>query len=139
MRYVDTSVLVSYLTPEPHSQTAEAFMLSAGGMLVVSSWTEVELCSALGIKLRTGQLNHTQAKDALDSYQRQVAPQLYTLPVTNQDHHLAKTLIMGWHTTLRAGDSLHLAIASAHGSTVYTLDRKMAAAGPKLGVPVILL
>ncbi|WP_211923223.1 hypothetical protein [Duganella radicis] len=76
MRYVDTSVLVSYLTPEPHSQTAEAFMLSAGGMLVVSSWTD---------------------------------------------------------------DSLHLAIASAHGSTVYTLDRKMAAAGPKLGVPVILL
>lgn len=36
MRYVDTSVLVSYLTPEPHSQTAEKFMLSAGAMLAIA-------------------------------------------------------------------------------------------------------
>lgn len=139
MRYVDTSVLVSYLTPEPHSKIADAFMQSAGTLLAISSWTEVELYSALGIKLRTGQLNTVQLQDVLDNYQKQVSPQLYRLPALNQDHRLAKILITGWRTTLRAGDSLHLAIALAHNSTVYTLDRKLAIAGPKLGVPVILL
>lgn len=139
MRYVDTSILVSYLTPEPHSQIAEAFMLSAGGMLAISSWTEVELYSALGVKLRTGQLSHRQLDDILDSYQRQVFPLLHCLSVLDRHHCLAKTLITGWRTTLRAGDSLHLAIALAHSATVYTLDRKLAVAGPRLGVPVTLL
>jgi predicted nucleic acid-binding protein len=40
---------------------------------------------------------------------------------------------------LRAGDALHLAAASEHGATVHTLDRRMAEAGPVLGVPTQLL
>jgi predicted nucleic acid-binding protein len=42
MRYVDTSVIIAYLTPEVHSPAAQAFMLSAGEPLAISSWTEVE-------------------------------------------------------------------------------------------------
>jgi len=34
---------------------------------------------------------------------------------------------------------LHLAIASEHGATVYTLDQLLADAGPVLGVPAQLL
>jgi predicted nucleic acid-binding protein len=40
---------------------------------------------------------------------------------------------------LRAGDALHLAVASEHGATVHTLDRRLAEAGPALGVPAQLL
>ena len=40
---------------------------------------------------------------------------------------------------LRAGDALHLATASEHGATVHTLDRRLAEAGPVLGVPTLLL
>ena len=40
---------------------------------------------------------------------------------------------------LRAGDALHLAIASEHGITVHTLDQRLAEAGPALGVPAQLL
>lgn len=50
MRYVDTSVLLAYLTPEIGSALAEAFMLSEGSALAISSWTELELWSALGVK-----------------------------------------------------------------------------------------
>ena len=43
------------------------------------------------------------------------------------------------HTlSLRAGEALHLATASEHGATVYTLDRRLAEAGPMLGVPTKL-
>jgi hypothetical protein len=48
MRYVDTSVLLAYLPPESGSAVAEEFMLSEGTPLAISSWSEVELLSALG-------------------------------------------------------------------------------------------
>jgi hypothetical protein len=40
---------------------------------------------------------------------------------------------------LRAGDALHLATALEHGTTVHTLDKSLAKAGPMLGVPTQLL
>jgi predicted nucleic acid-binding protein len=68
-----------------------------------------------------------------------VLPQLSWLPVDDANHCFARKLIERWSTTLRAGDGLHLAIASANGATVYTLDRKLSVAGSKLGVPVVLI
>lgn len=139
MRYIDTSILVAYLTPESHSAAAEALMLSAGASLAISSWTEVELLSALGSKVRTQQLSKKQADDVLETYSRRVAPFLHYLAVGDGDHRRATSLLKGWGTALRAGDGLHLAIASARGATVYTLDQGMAKSGIALGVPVHLL
>ena len=139
MRYVDTSVLIAYLMPEPASAVAEQFMLSTGEALAISSWTETELLSALGIKLRTGKLDMAAAGDVIDTYSRLVAPNLMRLAIDETDHRQAIMLLEGWRTALRAGDGLHLAIAAAHGATVCTLDRGMAAAGKTLGIPMILL
>jgi predicted nucleic acid-binding protein len=52
MRYIDTSVLMAFLLPESGSQLAERLMTSPGDALAFSSWTEVELRSALGIQIR---------------------------------------------------------------------------------------
>ena len=114
-------------------------MLSAGEILAISSWSEVELLSALGVKLRSKQLSKAAVHDVVDSYSRFVSPQLQHLEVDDVDHRQAMVLLEGWRTSLRAGDGLHLAIAVAHGATVYTLDRGMASAGRKLGIPVSLL
>lgn len=139
MRYVDTSVLIAYLVPETDSALAEQFMLSDGARLAISSWTEVELLSALGLKVRTRQLKTAAAHEVVDTYSRLVAPQLYRLSVEDDDHRQAVVLLDGWRTALRAGDGLHLAIAAAHGATVYTLDRGMANAAATLGIPVRLI
>lgn len=139
MRYVDTSVLIAYLTPEAGSDVAEAFMLSTGEPLAVSSWTEVELLSALGVKIRTKQLTKVAANKVVDIYGRLVSPQLHRIAVEDADHRQAVILLEGWKTTLRAGDGLHLAIAAANGATVYTFDRGMADAGTALGISVRLL
>ena len=111
-------------------------MLSAGAPLAVSSWTEVELLSAPGVKVRTKQLSKAAAHDVVDTYSRLVAPQLQRVSVEDADHRQAVILLHGWRTALRAGDGLHLAIAAVHGATVYTLDRGMANAGAVLGIPV---
>lgn len=86
MRYIDTSVLPAYLTPEVNSQVAENFMLSAGEPLAVSSWSEVELLSALGVKIRTKQLTEAAAHDVVDSYARMVSPCLHHIAVVDADH-----------------------------------------------------
>lgn len=139
MRYVDTSVLLAYLTPEAKSEVAEAFMLSAGERLAISSWSEAELLSALGVKLRTRQLTEVAAQDVVDTYSRLVSPHLHRIAVDDDDHRRSVMLLEGWRTGLRAGDSLHLAIAAAHHATVFTFDRGMAEAGATLGIPVKLL
>ena len=139
MRYVDTSVLIAYLTPEAGSVIAENFMLSAGEPLAISTWTEIELLSALGAKLRTKQLSQAAVQDVIDTYSKCVAPQLHHIEVDDADHRQTVILLDGWRTALRAGDGLHLAIALAHGATVHTLDREMASAGLVLGIPVSLL
>ncbi len=38
---------------------------------------------------------------------------------------------------LRAGDALHLAICASHGATLCTLDQRLLAAGPALGVQTL--
>jgi uncharacterized protein len=136
MRYIDTSVLIAYLTPEAGSAVAEEFMLSAGEPLAVSSWSEVELLSALGAKVRNRQLSKAEAHEVVDTYSRLVAPQLHRISVDDADHRQAVFLLDGWRTALRAGDGLHLAIAATHDATVYTLDRGMANAGALLGIPI---
>lgn len=139
MRYIDTSVLIAYLIREIHSPAAESFMLSRGGQLAISTWTEVELFSALGIKLRTKQLTQYIANSAIDIYRRSISPQLRRIAVTDAHHRQAALLLDGWRSSLRAGDSLHLAIASSHRATIYTLDGGMASAGGILGISVQLL
>jgi predicted nucleic acid-binding protein len=134
MRYVDTSVLVAYLTPEAGSDAADAFMRSPGAPLAVSSWTEVELFSAMGLKIRTKQLDVTMAREVIDTYTRVVAPQLRHIPVEDLNHNQAAVLLDGWTTPLRAADALHLSIAAAHSAVIFTFDSVMAAAGEHFGI-----
>jgi len=139
MRYVDTSVLVAYLTREASSVKAEAFMRSQGAPLAVSTWTEVELWSAIGNKLRSCHLTLAIAQGAVEKYGQLISPHLIQLAVTDADHRHAAKLLHGWRSTLRAGDSLHLAIAAKRGASVFTFDKGMTRAGQTLGIPVVLL
>ncbi len=139
MRYVDTSVLVAYLTPEAGSLAAEAFMQSGGAPLAISTWTEIELLSALGVKIRTGQLPRAGAEAVIDAYSHLVSPQLRHLPVDDMNQRQTLRLLDGWRTSLKAGDGLHLAIAASHGATIVTFDRGLASAARILGIPCDLL
>lgn len=136
MRYLDTSVLLAFLLPEAGSSAAEALMTSDGDPLVVSTWTEVELMSALGVKLRTRQIADREALSVIDVYTRLVLPSLRKIQVVDADHQRAVELLKGWRTPLRAGDGLHLAIAEKNRATIFTFDKGMAKAGTSLGLSV---
>ncbi len=139
MRYIDTSVLMAFLLPESGSQLAERLMTSPGDALAFSSWTEVELLSALGIQIRRKLITRRGARKAVDAFANLVAPALVRLAVDDNDHRMATHMLDGWQTGLRAGDALHLALVQEYQAELWTFDRTMAKAASHFGLRCQLL
>ena len=137
MLYVDTSVIVSALTNEVDTALSQVWLTrQETSELTISDWTTTEFASALSIKLRSGVLGPDHRAAALSAFTRLCVESLRTLPVERDDFRAAARFAGQSELNLRAGDALHLAICASHGASLCTLDRRLAEAASRVGVPV---
>jgi predicted nucleic acid-binding protein len=124
MRYFDTSFLAPLILEEATSTKTEAFFAKLPvGELYVSHWTRVEFASLIAREVRMGGLAEADALLAIAQFDELVTDSFQIVTPGIADYELAKAYIQHFATKLRAGDALHLAIASNHGAqTFYTLD-----------------
>jgi predicted nucleic acid-binding protein len=140
MIYVDTSVLVAGFT---HESTTARILAWLGrsrteGMLI-SDWVTVEFSAALSLKMRTKQIDENYRQHALILFSQLVKNSVDVTPVNGAHFAKASQFAESHALGVRAGDALHLAIAGAQNATLVTLDKRLARAGPPLGVATRLL
>ena len=137
MLVFDTSFLAPLILEEATSARIEAFFAKhAPGELAVSHWTRVEFASLIAREVRMGSLGETDALKAIGQFDELVAESFQVLVPAVADYERAKAFIQHFSAKLRAGDALHLAIASNHGAErLYTLDAGLLDAAKMLKVP----
>ena len=140
MLYLDTPVLVAALTREAETARIQNWLAAQEPeSLVISDWVVTEFSAALSIKLRAGQIEAVHRADASAMFARLCADTLTTVPISRSQFRTAARFADQFALGVRAGDALHLAICADHGATLYTLDRRLGAAGSALGVKTTLL
>ncbi|MGK6355264.1 type II toxin-antitoxin system VapC family toxin [Sphingomonas sp. DT-207] len=137
MIYLDASLAVALLTPEEHSEQADAwFARQPVGSLFISGWVVTEVSSALALKVRSNALTLDRRAAALAAWNVLREASFLTLAVEDEHFEKAAQIADRYDLGLRGGDALHLAIARDAGCRLATFDKRMANAALELGVPV---
>ena len=140
MVYVDTSALVPVFIQEPKSEAVIAWLESSGARLAISEWSLVEFASAASIKVRSGRLTASLARDArarVDDFAKKHC--LVALP-GQQEYRRAAEWAGNDALKLRAADALHLAIADTlRAEAILCLDDSMIESATSLGISVVAL
>jgi predicted nucleic acid-binding protein len=138
MIYVDTSVIVALLTVEPKTQSVMAWYAGLQEVPMAADWLLTEFSSAISIKVRTGQLSEANAKQVRKEFDLLTAGGLRFAPVSREAFRQAGEIVKQHQNGLRAGDSLHLAMALELGaSSMASLDSTLAANAKGKGLELI--
>jgi predicted nucleic acid-binding protein len=141
MDYLDTSVLIALLLPEPDSTAVRNWLARNEGVeLGTSDWAVVEFASAMGIKVRQKALKLREAEAARRMLETLLAESLRIEVPSRAAFAKAAELVAQFRQGLRGGDALHLATALEAGADRFiTLDRKLISAARRLKVPLRVL
>ena len=134
--YLDTSVLVALLAPDPLSDRASTFLGTAQDSLVVSDLAAAEFSSAIARLVRMGSMPEDDARARFADFDMWVERVAGRVGVEPTDMRRADLFLRRLDLTLLAPDAIHIAIAQRLNTTLATFDRKMAVSATLLGVKV---
>jgi len=138
MVYVDTSVIVALLAVEPGTQSVTAWYAGLSDTPACSDWLLTEFSSALSMKMRTGRINQVNAKRVRKEFALMADGGLRIVPISRGAFGHAAEMVKLHNHGLRAGDSLHLAVALELGAShMATLDGTLASNAKRNGMKLI--
>ncbi len=134
--YLDASVLVPLVVQEPSSLVVRRWFAAHAAKSAVSSrWAAVEFTSAVGNRVRRGDLTPVQGRAALAGFERDLVAELDLADAIPADFEFARRTVAHLDRGLRGGDALHVAIAlRIDASLLLTLDRRLANAARAFGL-----
>jgi hypothetical protein len=136
--YLDASVLLPTLVVEQTSAAVDEFLLARANDLIVSDFAAAEVASALSRLVRMDRLTTTEAAYRLANFDDWRAGATELADMGAHDCRLANSYVRRFELTLRAPDALHAAICRRLDLRLVTLDRRLAAAAPELGIDAVV-
>ena len=138
MVYIDTSALVPVFIREAKSEAVIGWLESSGERVAISEWSLVEFASAAAIKVRTGQVAPSLAKQSTARVHEFAQRHCAVAVPGREEFRRAAELAGDGSLKLRAGDALHLAIAESVGAQgILCLDDAMIASAKLLGFNIV--
>lgn len=139
MLYFDTSILVPLVVPEATTGAVASLVgQNSDAQFTTSHWAKVEFASMVAREVRMGKIGANGGSRVKSEFESLLELSFVVLLPNAEDFSLATHFLMRFETGLRAGDALHLAIASnQRAEAIYSLDNTMIEAGVKLGLPTI--
>lgn len=135
--YLDASALVPMFLDDAFSERMDVFLESAPEMHV-SDFAAAEFASAIGLKVRTGEVTEAEAREALADFDHWKAAATVPIETGAQDIRTADAILRRLDFSLRTPDALHVAIVQRLGSDLVTFDDRMAASARALGLTVTI-
>lgn len=134
--YLDASVLVPALRPEPSTHITSAYFRRVTQTVIVSDLVAAEVSSAMSRLVRTGTLSQALGEQSLAAFDVLRATFAERVSVDPADIVRAEIIVRRFDLMLKAPDAIHIAVAQRLGATLVTLDRRLAASARALGWPV---
>lgn len=137
--YLDTSLVVSAFTNEVATVRAREWLRRhQDGTFIASWWVRTEIVASVSAKLTGSVWDSSGAPKLIQAIDEFFDESVVVVGVGQEDFEKGASF-SAKAPGLRAGDALHLAVASAHGATVATLDKGMVASARRLSLPVVLV
>jgi uncharacterized protein len=124
--YLDTCVILSAVQADGYSENVDAWLKTRRtSELVTSTWTFTEAVSALGRLVRMKDLSSDEAFAKYQDIETWLTDEFQVEAVLTADFSVAAERQTHWSLGLRAGDAIHLAVATRIGATVVTTDHAL--------------
>ena len=138
MIYCDTSLLVTATIRASRAPAVHRWLYQHAAGDCAPALDHNRVSSAVSIKRRQGRHfgRRTRQRSWRDGLPRK--PEIWScFPFRNEAFNLAARFCEMKDSTLRAGDALHLAVASLGGHAMATLDARMREGAEAVGVGVV--
>ena len=133
MLYLDTAIVLALFVREPMSEAVGKWIASRRQPLAFSDWGLTECASALGIRLRRGELGLDDDARAFGAIKTFANESCEFIACAGHHQKEAQGLLARFDLPLRSGDALHLAISQHVQATLVTCDTQLMAAAKAIG------